>query len=193
MLLKILLNLSFTALYHNTKHESLKGQEVVGSNWNTIQYCRTLHYCCIVLCCLNVAMHSPEMLGTFHPWRYSKPWATNCTQSCFDQRLGQHNLQKALPTSVSCDSVNCRLQNTFITDQPSENSDAFKNERKKTKKHITSIFSPVQVHMDVFQLCPNYFCSKWIIFLMKIRLFSALRMWEREQVKVTSFVRCQHI
>lgn len=184
MLLKIPLNLSFTTLYQDTKHESLKGQEVVGSNWNTIQYCKTLHYYGIVLYCLNAAMHSAEMLGTLHLWIYSKPWVTNCIQSCFDQRLGLHNLQKALPTSASCDFVDCRLQNAFITDQPSENSETFKNERKKERNTWIAFSLLFRSTWMFFSCVIIFFCSKWIIFLMKIRLFSALRVWEREPVKV---------
>lgn len=46
---------------------------------------------------------------------------------------------------------------------------------KRRKIDVKSIFSPVMVHMAFFffLMYPNYFCSNWIAFVMKIRLFSA--------------------
>lgn len=46
---------------------------------------------------------------------------------------------------------------------------------KRRKINVKSIFSPVMVHMAFFFLTyPNYFCSNWLAFLMKIGLFSAV-------------------
>lgn len=73
----------------------------------------------------------------------------------------------------SCDFWFATALSASYHHESSENSEAFKNEKKKNRceEHFLSCHGPHGFFF--FLVYPNYFCSNWIAFVMKIRLFSA--------------------
>ena len=65
----------------------------------------------IQIVCSSTSTGYPHNLWSLHPWRYSKPdwvhsWATCQVCPCFDQGVGQDDLQRFTPSScILYDSV----------------------------------------------------------------------------------------